>query len=42
MNATRNLTQKERAVYYNRVSTDDEDQLTSLVNQKQDSERIIA
>lgn len=31
----------QRAVYYNRVSTDDEDQLTSLANQKIESELII-
>lgn len=35
------MDQKPRAVYYCRVSTDDDNQATSIVNQKEESVRII-
>lgn len=35
------MNQKPRAVYYCRVSTDDENQVTSIVNQKEESINII-
>lgn len=35
------MQRKVRAVYYCRVSTDDENQATSMINQKQESARVI-
>ncbi len=35
------MEEKLRAVYYCRVSTDDENQLTSIVNQKEESTKVI-
>ena len=35
------MREKPRAVYYCRVSTDDENQATSIVNQKEESIKVI-